>query len=125
MDVHPTPHRGDVEDLLARLGPHEGLDDFEYRHLGLITAYDSARGTCLIDTLTTFLDVGTNLEATALRLGTHRNTVRYRLRRITDLTGRDLHDPQVALGMHLALRIRATRLARVANTHPPRVDPSR
>ena len=111
MDVPPAPRLGAIEDLLARLGPHQGLDDFEHRHLGLIAAYDRERGTALIDTLATFLDAGTNLEATALRLGTHRNTIRYRLRRITDLTGRDPHDPQVALEMHLALRIRGARVS--------------
>ena len=116
MDVPTPPRRGAIEDLLARLGPHEGLDDFEHRHLGPIAAYDRERGTTLIDTLATFLDTGTNLEATALRLGAHRNTVRYRLRRISDLTGRDPHDPQVALEMHLALRIRGVREATISGT---------
>jgi DNA-binding PucR family transcriptional regulator len=125
MDVPTPPRRGAIEDLLARLGPHESLDDFERRHLGPIAAYDRDRGTSLIETLATFLDVGTNLEATAVRLGTHRNTIRYRLRRITDLTGHDPHDPQVAFEMHLALRIRGAREASGSTLHPPRVSPAR
>ena len=125
MDVPPAPRRGAIEDLLDRLGPHQGLDEFEHRHLGPIAAYDRERGTALIDTLATYLDVGTNLEATALRLGTHRNTIRYRLRRITDLTGRDPHDPQAALEMHLALRIRGAREASGPTPHSPRVSTAR
>lgn len=123
MDVPPTPRRGAIEDLLDRLGPHQGLDDFEHRHLGPIAAYDRERGTSLIDTLATFLDAGTNLEATALRLGAHRNTIRYRLRRITALTGRDPHDPQVALELHLALRIRGAREAGGSGPHPSTPTP--
>lgn len=109
MAVPPAPRAGAIDDLLARLGPHDGLDEFERRHLGVIAAYDRDRGTALLETLAAFLAAGANLEATAVRLGTHRNTVRYRLRRIADLTGRDLHDPQVALEMHLALCIRDAR----------------
>jgi hypothetical protein len=44
-------------------------------------------GTALLDTLTTYLEQGSSLEATARMLFVHPNTVRYRLRRITELTG--------------------------------------
>jgi PucR C-terminal helix-turn-helix domain/GGDEF-like domain len=44
-------------------------------------------GTALLDTLTTYLEQGSSLEATARMLFVHPNTVRYRLRRVTELTG--------------------------------------
>jgi hypothetical protein len=44
-------------------------------------------GTALLDTLTTYLEQGSSLEGTARILFVHPNTVRYRLRRVTELTG--------------------------------------
>ena len=44
-------------------------------------------GPALIDTLMTYLEQGSSLEATAHLLFVHPNTVRYRLKRVTDLTG--------------------------------------
>jgi DNA-binding PucR family transcriptional regulator len=46
-----------------------------------------AGGAALLDTLTAYLDQGSSLEATARMLFVHPNTVRYRLRRVTELTG--------------------------------------
>jgi PucR C-terminal helix-turn-helix domain/GGDEF-like domain len=44
-------------------------------------------GTALLDTVMTYLELGNSLEATARLLFVHPNTVRYRLRRVTELTG--------------------------------------
>lgn len=71
-----------------------------------------AGGTALLDTLTTYLEQGSSLEATARMLFVHPNTVRYRLRRVTELTGftpavgRDGHTlwTAVALGRLAARR---------------------
>src|SRR6202042_1600812 len=43
-------------------------------------------GHALLDTLTTYLEQGSSLEATARLLFVHPNTVRYRLRRVAGLT---------------------------------------
>ncbi len=43
-------------------------------------------GHALLDTLTTYLEQGSSLEATARLLYVHPNTVRYRLRRVAELT---------------------------------------
>jgi DNA-binding PucR family transcriptional regulator len=43
-------------------------------------------GHALLDTLTTYLEQGSSLEATARLLFVHPNTVRYRLRRVAELT---------------------------------------
>lgn len=45
-----------------------------------------AGGQALLDTLTTYLEQGSSLEATARMLFVHPNTVRYRLRRVAELT---------------------------------------
>jgi DNA-binding PucR family transcriptional regulator len=75
-------------------------------------------GQALLDTLTTYLEQGSSLEATARLLFVHPNTVRYRLRRVTELTeytpsgGRD--------GFTLWVAIALGRLAarRAEGAHP-------
>lgn len=64
-----------------------------------------AAGGSLIATLDTYLDVGGVLEACARQLFVHPNTVRYRLRRITELTGRAPSDPRDALVLRVALAV--------------------
>ncbi|UQX89561.1 helix-turn-helix domain-containing protein [Jatrophihabitans telluris] len=64
----------------------------------------------LARTLLTHLRSGAQVSATAADLGIHQTTVRYRLRRITELTGIDLSDADQCLATQLQLRVRA---------HPP------
>jgi DNA-binding PucR family transcriptional regulator len=61
-----------------------------------------AKGT-LIDTLTAYFQHGQSLEATARALFVHPNTVRYRLRQVSDLTHLAATDPREALTLQLAL----------------------
>jgi DNA-binding PucR family transcriptional regulator len=70
--------------------PERALDGDADAALALATeVYEPllAGGTALLDTLTTYLEQGSSLEATARMLFVHPNTVRYRLRRIAELTG--------------------------------------
>ncbi|TAM85267.1 MAG: PucR family transcriptional regulator, partial [Jatrophihabitans sp.] len=59
----------------------------------------------LLETLTAFLDAGGSLEATARALFVHANTVRYRLRRVTDISGEVPTDPRGAFVLRLALAL--------------------
>jgi DNA-binding PucR family transcriptional regulator len=59
--------------------------------------------TELLGTLWAYLDNGRSLEATARELFVHPNTVRYRLKRITELIGWDATGPREALILHAAL----------------------
>ena len=63
----------------------------------------------LLHTLAHYLEGGGVLEACARTLFVHPNTVRYRLRRIAELTGRSPTDPRDALVLRFALL--ADRLA--------------
>ena len=60
-------------------------------------------GPELLNTLWAYLDNGRSLEATARELFVHPNTVRYRLKRITELLGWDPTGPREALVLHAAL----------------------
>jgi len=65
-----------------------------------------ARGETAIRTLATYLDQQGSIVRTATVLHLHRNAVAYRLRRITDLLGVDLEDPDQRLALQLACRAR-------------------
>lgn len=57
----------------------------------------------LLATLWAYLDNGRSLEGTARELFVHPNTVRYRLKRVTELLGWDPTGPREALVLHAAL----------------------
>jgi DNA-binding PucR family transcriptional regulator len=81
-----APRPASADELL----PERALDgDDSAVHALVATVYEPllAGGTALLDTLTTYLEQGSSLEATARMLFVHPNTVRYRLRRVTELTG--------------------------------------
>ncbi len=59
----------------------------------------------LLQTLRAFLDAGGALEASARALFVHANTVRYRLRRIAEISGESPTDPRGAYTLRLALTI--------------------
>jgi sugar diacid utilization regulator len=65
-----------------------------------------ARGETAIRTLAAYLDQQGSIVRTASVLHLHRNAVAYRLRRITDLLGVDLDDPDQRLALQLACRAR-------------------
>lgn len=97
--------------LLARHADPQALDELVEEWLGGLIAYDEARGSELVPTLSGFLDSGGNYDAAAEALTIGRTTVRYRLRRIRELTGQDLGDPETRFMMHLAVKAWATRRA--------------
>jgi hypothetical protein len=65
----------------------------------------STAGGTLFETATTYLDGGGGLESTARVLFIHPNTVRYRLGRISAVTGYDLSQPREAHTVRIALAI--------------------
>jgi len=65
----------------------------------------STAGKALFETATTYLDGGGGLESTARVLFVHPNTVRYRLGRISVVTGYDLSQPREAHTVRLALAV--------------------
>jgi PucR-like helix-turn-helix protein/diguanylate cyclase with GGDEF domain len=62
----------------------------------------NARGT-LIETISSYFQQGSSIEATARHLFVHPNTVRYRLRQVSELTGFSPSDPRESLTLEIAL----------------------
>lgn len=78
----------------------------------------SDAGPALMETLDAYLDAGGAIEACARKLFVHPNTVRYRLRRIADFTGRDPTVPRDAYVLRVASTLgRLTRQAHQGTTH--------
>jgi hypothetical protein len=62
-------------------------------------------GPVVLETLATFLEQGSSVEATARMLFVHPNTVRYRLRRAAEITALTPSDPRDAYTLRLALTL--------------------
>lgn len=73
--------------------------------LGPLQDYDRDKNAELLKTLKHYLDLGGSYDQTAESLSIHRSTLRYRLARIREISGRDLTDAETRLNMHLATRL--------------------
>jgi sugar diacid utilization regulator len=100
--------------ILDRATDRSEVHDFVTEWLGPLLSYDRKKKADLVVTLTHYLDCGGNYDATAKSLTIHRSTLRYRLGRIRDISGRDLQDVEDRLNLHLA-----TRIVRVAGVPVP------
>lgn len=69
-------------------------------YLSLITS-----GVAILSTLTTYLEQSPSMEAAARALFVHPNTVRYRLRRVADITGYAPTEPRGAHTLRIALTL--------------------
>jgi hypothetical protein len=93
-------------ELLLASVPPSVLRSFRERLLGPLLAYDEQHRAELLTTLREFLACSGSWNACAAKMYVHVNTVRYRIRRIEELTGRDLSSLDDRVDFFLALRIR-------------------
>jgi hypothetical protein len=93
-------------ELLLASVPGSVLRSFRERLLGPLLAYDERHRAELLPTLREFLACSGSWNVCAAKMYVHVNTVRYRIRRIEELTGRDLSSLEDQVDFFLALRIR-------------------
>jgi DNA-binding PucR family transcriptional regulator len=93
-------------------GERADVDGYLDRVLGPLADYDDRRGSDLIGTLAAWFAAAGSLRAAAEELHVHPNTVAQRLGRIAALLGADWQDPERALELQLALRLRRLRANR-------------
>jgi PucR family transcriptional regulator, purine catabolism regulatory protein len=89
--------------ILLELNDGERLRGFAGNVLGPLRAHDRSRGGELETTLRAFLDHDGQWNATAAALFVHVNTLRNRLARVTELTGRDVGRTADRVDLFLAL----------------------
>ena len=80
------------------------VEAFVREWLGTLMDYDESKNSELVPTLSAYLECGGHYEETADALHIHRSTLRYRLTRITALTGRDLRTVDTRFNLHAATR---------------------
>jgi DNA-binding PucR family transcriptional regulator len=90
--------------LLLSLQEDEALRLFCDSILGPIEAGEGHYGGELMRSLEAFIEENGQWERAAKRLFCHRHTLRYRIRRVEELTGRDLHSARDRIEFWLALR---------------------
>jgi len=101
VDVQTQALLLEVRDLAAARG--EG----PVGPIALLLEHDERGSGGLIETLEAWLDAFGDVTEAAAALYIHPNTLRYRLRRITELSGLDLTDPEQRFAAMLQLRILA------------------
>ncbi|MEO3783262.1 PucR family transcriptional regulator ligand-binding domain-containing protein [Actinocorallia sp. B10E7] len=90
--------------LLLATVPDGVRRSFRDRLLAPLQVYDTEHHSDLVRTLTAFLDNSGSWNRCAGQLHLHVNTLRYRIRRIEELTGRDLSTLEDRVDFFLALR---------------------
>jgi hypothetical protein len=104
-DVHVEALVLELRDLVAAhgdrpTGPTARLFDYDREH-----------NTNLVETLRAWLDAFGDVIAAAAAMYVHPNTFRYRLRRLTEVSGIDLTDPEARFAAMLQLRVVSPAIA--------------
>jgi len=97
-DVHAEALLMELRDLAAAHG------DRPTGPVARLSAYDEEHGTNLVDTLRAWLDAFGDVAAASAAMFVHTNTFRYRLRRLAEVSGIDLADPEQRFAAMLQLR---------------------
>jgi sugar diacid utilization regulator len=97
-----------IYQLLAGVKDLSALDRFVEAKIGALVDYDRMHNAELVDTLTEYLEHGASHGETAMALAVHRNTLKYRLRRIHEILDVDLGEPGTRFDLQLAARARRT-----------------
>jgi purine catabolism regulator len=106
-DDMPVAFFGDLSlyELLLGVGDPKALTGFCEHWLSALARYDEQHHTDLLPTLSAYFENNGNMARTAHVLNIHRNTLVYRLGRITEILQLDMEDSNVRLNLHLALKV--------------------
>lgn len=97
---HLVSHR-----MLLAAVPPDVSRAFRTRVLDPLLEYDARHRSDLLPTLRRFLECDGSWRQCAVSLHVHVNTVRYRMRRVEELTGRDLRNPLDRMDLALAVSL--------------------
>jgi DNA-binding PucR family transcriptional regulator len=88
--------------VLATASDTSAMERFVTQWLGPLIDYDNDHGAQLVLTLSEYLGCGGSYDASARALSVHRSTLKYRLRRIREVSGYDLGHPATHFSLQLA-----------------------
>lgn len=111
----PVTYFGDLGlyQLLTGLGGSSEATRFYRKTVEPLIAHDQDHNAELIETLEAFFACHGNLSQTATSLHIHRNTLTYRLQRISGITRLDLSDADARFSLQLGLKLRPVMQNRV------------
>ena len=95
--------------LLLSLQDDRGVELYCSALLGRLTEHDRRHRSSLLESLRAYIEANGRWAEAAAVLHVHRHTLRYRIRKIEELTGRDLSDAGDRLELWLALRAHELR----------------
>ncbi|GAB3459229.1 PucR family transcriptional regulator ligand-binding domain-containing protein [Streptomonospora sediminis] len=95
----------DSHELLLAAVPEEVRTSYRDRLLGPLIDYDSTHRSDLVATLDRFLLYSGSWQRCATEMHVHVNTLRYRIGRVEELTGRDLSSLETRVDFYLALKL--------------------
>jgi len=93
--------------LLLSLGDERGVELYCESMLGPLRAHDARYGSALIESLAAYIEANGRWADAAAALGVHRHTLRYRMERLEEQTGR--HPDRPAERMELWLAVKAVQ----------------
>jgi len=91
--------------MLSSVADPAGIEAFMNQQLGPLIEYDRQHHASLVLTLARYFQSGCNYDGAATALSVHRSTLKYRLKRIRDVLGRDPNDGSARLDLHLATTV--------------------
>lgn len=92
--------------VFFELKSEEVLEKILQETLGTLMEYDRENDADLVHTLEVFLEENCSIALTTEKLFVHRNTVKYRMKRIAEILEMDLKDVTVQFNLRLAYKIR-------------------
>lgn len=93
----------DLYDFVSRVPSDLPVGFYEYRPLLALREYDRANGTQLLETLVLYLEMPRDTALVCEKLGVHRNTLYYRLKKINEIMGVDVDNGLVITKTFLTL----------------------
>ncbi|MGB9860106.1 MAG: PucR family transcriptional regulator [Moorellaceae bacterium] len=84
---------------------NENISSYYHPAVAVLKDYDAKHQGELLETLRTYINNHNNQIATAKQMHIHRSALLYRLRKIEELTGVDLHNPDTIFHLQLSFKL--------------------
>jgi hypothetical protein len=93
--------------LIFEMNDRQEIQRYCDENLKPIVAYDKKHGTQLLETLEFYIDCNFNINEAAEKMFIHKNSFRYRLKKIEEITGKNLANANDLLNFHNSIVIQA------------------